>query len=105
MADYDRSAASVGYVHATVTLGGEGKMLAAELERMRVAGLVDRVNVEVIVPRARLDPTPEAKRLPPIRDGEASAALTELSNVEHRLASAQVQYVADLVRRFAAITE
>ena len=36
MADYDKDAVPVGYVHATVTLSGEAKLLAAELERLRV---------------------------------------------------------------------
>ncbi|MBJ3776654.1 hypothetical protein [Acuticoccus mangrovi] len=104
MAERDLSTVDIGYVHATVTLRGEAKLLAAELERLRVGGLVDRANLEVVVPRGRLDPTPETKRLPPIRDGEAEAARAELQTVENRLTDDQVTYVLDMIRRLEAIT-
>ena len=105
MADFDRTSVPMGYVHATVSLSGEAKLVAAELERLRVGGLVDRVNVEVVVPRAKLDPTPEAKRLPPIRHGDVAAAIAELKNVEHRLSADQIAFVVEVLRRFEAITE
>lgn len=104
MAEYDRTTVPIGYVHATVSLGGEGRLVAAELERLRVGGLIERVAVEVVVPRARLDPTPEAKRLPPIRSGNAAAALAELRTVEHRLSAEQIAFVVDVIRRIEAIT-
>lgn len=105
MADYDRARAPIGYVHATVALTGEAKLVAAELERMRVGGLVDRVTLEVIVPRARLDPTPETKRMALMKEGDIDRALDELKAVAHRLTDDQAGYVADVIRKFAALIE
>jgi hypothetical protein len=105
MAAYDRSRAPIGYVQASVALSGEAKLVAAELERMRVGGLVDRVTLEVIVPRARLDPTPEAKRLALMKEADLDRALDDLKAVAHRLSDDQAAYVADVIRKFAAILE
>jgi hypothetical protein len=105
VAEYDRTRAPIGYVHATVALSGEAKLVAAELERMRVGGLVDRVTLEVIVPRARLDPTPEAKRMAIMKESDIDRALDDLKAVSHRLTDDQSAYVADVIRRFAAIVE
>jgi hypothetical protein len=101
----DKTQAPIGAVHATVAMGGEAKMVAAELERLRVGGLIDRVLLEVTIPRHRLDPTPEIKRLPPIRRGDVAAALAELKTVEHRLTAEQIGFVTDVIRRYEAITE
>lgn len=105
MNDRDSALGPTGSVTATVALAGEAKLMAAELERLRVGGLIDRVLLEVTVPRGRLDPTPEKKRLPPIRRGDVTAALAEFRTVEHRLAPEQVTFVHEVIRRFEAITE
>ena len=105
MADFDKDAVPVGYVHATVTLSGEAKLLAAELERMRVSGLVDRANLEVVVHRSKLDRTPELKRLPPIRKGETDGATeADLPTIEKRLGDKELNFLAEMIRRFEAIT-
>ncbi|RAH98909.1 hypothetical protein DLJ53_25095 [Acuticoccus sediminis] len=104
MADYDKDAVPVGYVHATVTLAGEAKLLAAELERLRVSGLVDRANLEVVVHRSRLDPTPELKRLPPIVRGESQVTEADLPTIEKRLGEKELNFLAEMIRRFEAIT-
>jgi len=104
MADYDKDQVKVGYVHATVTLSGEAKLLAAELERLRVSGLVDRANLEVVVKRSSLDPTPELKRLPPMRRGDSGPEAGDLATIEKRLSSKELGFLADLIRRFEAIT-
>jgi hypothetical protein len=105
MTEHERTNKPIGSVHATVALSGEAKLVAAELERLRVGGLIDRVLLEVVVPRARLDPTPEIKRLPPIKRGDVGGALSELKTVEHKLDGDQVAFVTEVVRRFEAITE
>lgn len=103
MAEFDKGAVPIGYVHATVTLSGEAKLLAAELERLRVAGLIDRASLEVVVPRSRIDATPEIKRLPAIRQGEFTGQ-AELGSVESRLDDRRFGFVADMIRRFEVIT-
>lgn len=104
MADFDKDAVPVGYVHATVTLSGEAKLLAAELERLRVSGLVDRANLEVVVHRSKLDQTPELKRLPPIRKGESDGTEADLATIEKRLGEKELLFLAEMIRRFEAIT-
>ncbi|UOM33872.1 hypothetical protein [Acuticoccus sp. I52.16.1] len=104
MADFEKDAVPVGYVHATVTLSGEAKLLAAELERLRVSGLVDRANLEVVVQRSKLDTTPELKRLPPIVKGNSEDTDADLPTIEKRLGEKELAFLAEMIRRFEAIT-
>ncbi|ORE96394.1 hypothetical protein [Acuticoccus yangtzensis] len=104
MADYDKDAVPVGYVHATVTLSGEAKLLAAELERLRVTGLVERANLEVVVQRSKLDETPELKRLPPMKRGETPETEGDIPTIEKRLGAKELAFLAEMIRRFEAIT-
>ena len=55
--------------------------------------------------RSSLDPTPELKRLPPMRRGDKGGPEAgDLATIEKRLSSKELGFLADLMRRFEAIT-
>jgi hypothetical protein len=95
--------AKIGAMRLTVRLSGEASEVLRQLRRLRDKTVVERVDLQVVVPDGR-PPLPVLRGVPVIEHGEVDQALADMRHYDWRLPDGRAGRLRQIIEGFGRVT-